>query len=86
GVMELSASALTAQRQRAEVATSNLANTETTRTEEGGPYKRKLVVFGQQPNRFHLALANFSAAPVRGVVVRDVVEDAAPPIMRYEPG
>jgi flagellar basal-body rod protein FlgC len=86
GVMELSASALTAQRQRAEVATANLANTETTHTDEGGPYHRKLVVFGQRSSQFQLALANAGGRSVRGVEVRQVVEDSAPPVMRYEPG
>lgn len=85
GIMELSASALAAQRQRAEVATANLANADTTRTEEGGPYRRKLVVFGQPSGRFSLALANASSR-VRGVQVRQVVEDSTPPILRYEPG
>ena len=44
GVLELSGSALGAERQRAEVVASNMANAETTRTPEGGPYKRRLVV------------------------------------------
>ncbi len=85
GVMELSATALTAQRQRAEVATANLANAETTHTEEGGPYRRKLVVFGQRTTPFQLALSD-AVRTVRGVQVREVVEDTAPPVMRYEPG
>jgi flagellar basal-body rod protein FlgC len=45
GVMDVSASALKAERVRAEVVASNMANAETTRTEEGGPYQRKHVVF-----------------------------------------
>ena len=45
GMLHVSASALTAERQRAEVVASNMANAETTRTPEGGPYQRKLVVF-----------------------------------------
>jgi flagellar basal-body rod protein FlgC len=45
GVMDVSASALRAERVRAEVVASNMANAETTRTEEGGPYKRHHVVF-----------------------------------------
>jgi flagellar basal-body rod protein FlgC len=86
GVMELSATALTAQRQRAEVATANLANAETTRTEDGGPYKRKLVVFAQRRAQFQLALANAGTRSMHGVEVREVVDDPAPPVMRYEPG
>jgi flagellar basal-body rod protein FlgC len=45
GVLDISGSALTAERQRAEVEASNLANAETTRTDAGGPYRRKHVVF-----------------------------------------
>lgn len=45
GVMDVSASALKAERVRAEVVASNMANAETTRTEDGGPYQRHHVVF-----------------------------------------
>jgi flagellar basal-body rod protein FlgC len=45
GVMDISASALKAERVRAEVVASNMANAETTRTSEGGPYQRHHVVF-----------------------------------------
>ena len=45
GMMEVSASALGAERVRAEVVTSNLANAESTRTPEGGPYQRREVIF-----------------------------------------
>lgn len=45
GVMDVSASALKAERVRAEVVASNMANAETTRTAEGGPYQRHHVVF-----------------------------------------
>lgn len=45
GVMDVSASALQAERLRAEVVASNMANANTTRTPQGGPYKRQQVVF-----------------------------------------
>ena len=45
GVMDISGSALKAERVRAEVVASNMANSETTRTADGGPYKRHSVVF-----------------------------------------
>jgi flagellar basal-body rod protein FlgC len=45
GVMDVSASALKAERVRAEVVASNMANSETTRTVDGGPYRRHHVVF-----------------------------------------
>jgi flagellar basal-body rod protein FlgC len=48
GVMDVSASALKAERVRAEVVASNMANAETTRTPDGGPYQRHHVVFQAQ--------------------------------------
>ena len=48
GMLELSGSALGAERQRAEVVASNMANAQTTRTAAGGPYRRQLVVFQAQ--------------------------------------
>src|SRR3984957_18510405 len=50
GVMSISASALQAERVRAEVVAANMANTETTRTARGGPYQRQHVVFQQAGN------------------------------------
>jgi flagellar basal-body rod protein FlgC len=45
GLMQTSGSAMQAERMRAEVVASNMANAETTRTEGGGPYRRHMVVF-----------------------------------------
>jgi len=45
GVMDISASALKAERVRAEVVAANMANSETTRTADGGPYRRQHVEF-----------------------------------------
>ena len=45
GTLSVSASGMSAQRQRAELLVENLANVDTTRTPEGGPYRRKDVVF-----------------------------------------
>jgi len=89
GVLEISGSALTAERQRAEVLASNLANAQTTRTAKGGPYQRQLVVFrtqraGNAP--FARILSGFSDLYAQGVEVRRVVPDPTPPVQRYEPG
>lgn len=89
GVMEISGSAMGAQRQRAEVVAANLANAETTRTDEGGPYRRKQVVFGSRVPQFRYALASqqpAGASSLRGVEVRAVVDDPTPSIVRYQPG
>jgi flagellar basal-body rod protein FlgC len=49
GMLEVSASALGAERWRAEVVAANMANAETTRTAQGGAYRRQLLVFHTQP-------------------------------------
>jgi len=89
GVLDISSSALTAERERAEVVTSNLANAETTHTPSGGAYKKQLVVFGtEQPGRgkFAQTLSGFRDLHARGVKVEKVVQDKAPAVRRYEPG
>src|ERR1700704_1531160 len=59
GVMDVSASALRAERVRAEVVASNMANAETTRTADGGPYQRHHVVFeAEDGGSFQESLAN----------------------------
>ncbi len=88
-VLDISASALLAERQRAEVASSNLANAESTSTPDGGPYKRMHVVFGAHPmwnHGFAMTLASFTDMNAEGVRVDRVVQDGAPPIRRFEPG
>lgn len=52
GVMDVSATALSAERLRAEVVASNMANAETTKTPQGGPYRRQHVVFESQAPSF----------------------------------
>lgn len=49
GLMETSGSAMQAERMRAEVIAANMANAETTRTANGGPYRRQHVVFAADP-------------------------------------
>jgi flagellar basal-body rod protein FlgC len=59
GVMDVSGSALKAERVRAEVVASNMANSETTRTPEGGPYQRHHVVFeAQEGGTFQNSMAS----------------------------
>ncbi len=89
-MMSISASALTAERQRAEVTSSNLANAETTHTESGGPFQRKEVVFrGSSVSPFHSVLnrvGRFGQPPGGSVQLTQVVNDTSAPVMRYEPG
>ncbi|MBU0479827.1 MAG: flagellar basal body rod protein FlgC [Proteobacteria bacterium] len=84
--MKISASALKAERTRLNISAMNLANANTTRTVEGGPYKAKSVVFGARPleNDFsgHLDLAG---AKLRKVEVVEIIEDKAPFKEVYDP-
>lgn len=91
-MLNVSASALTAERQRAEVTVANMANAETTRTATGGAYQRKEVVFSSQGrSSFRLLFAGTNTlahgGPVAGGVrVSQVVDDATPGVKRYDPG
>jgi flagellar basal-body rod protein FlgC len=88
--LEISGSAMEAERQRAEVVAANMANAETTHTPSGGPYRRKEVVFASSGNSpFQLLLAGFRRLTGMGapaVKVSRVISDPAPPVLRYEPG
>lgn len=89
GMFQISGSALLAERERAELAASNLANAETTRTAEGGPYRRQNIVFASRPSLpsgFAVTLASFADLHAQGVQVAGVVEDTAPPTRRFDPG
>jgi flagellar basal-body rod protein FlgC len=83
--MDISASALTAERTRMNLISSNLANVNSTRTAEGGPYKRKDAVFTatSAPGSFGAALGR--AADARRVEVSQISEDQNPPRLQYEP-
>jgi len=83
--LQVSASGLGAQRTRAEVLVENMANAETTRTPEGGPYKRKDVVFTTQVQASPFS-AVFQRELTTGVAVDRIVEDARDPERRYQPG
>jgi flagellar basal-body rod protein FlgC len=86
--ISVSASGMTAQRARAELLVENLANSETTRTPEGGPYRRKGAVFASesQTSPFSAIFQTEMSSGVTGVRVADVVEDTREPDRRYMPG
>ena len=89
-MMNISGSALSAERLRAEVTSANMANAETTHTEDGGPYVRKEVVFttkSASPFRTMFVSLGRHAQPTGGSVqISQVVDDKTPEVMRYEPG
>jgi flagellar basal-body rod protein FlgC len=87
-LLSVSASGMAAQRARAEVLAENLANAETTRTVEGGPYRRKDLVFQAEPqgSPFSSVFSEQLAQPAIGVQVAEVRIDDREPELRYIPG
>ena len=85
-VYDIAANAMSASRLRINTIASNIANAQTTRTEEGGPYKRRDVVLSAvdiHPEGFENMLDQES---LKGVKVAAVVTDQKPPLMVYDPG
>jgi flagellar basal-body rod protein FlgC len=88
GSLDVSASALSAERLRMDVTAENLANAQSTRTANGGPYRRKEVVLEQAGGGFAGALASARAGaggPDGGVRVSGIVQDTAPDRLVYDP-
>jgi len=89
GSLDISASALSAERLRMDVTAENLANAQSTRTASGGPYRRKEVVTeATGDNGFAGALASARASgggPQGGVRVSGIVEDQTPNRLVYDP-
>ena len=83
--LQVSSSGMSAQRTRAELLVENMANSETTRTPEGGPYRRKDVVFSTEPQVSPFS-AVFQNEIGTGVAVADVIQDTSAPERRYMPG
>ncbi len=85
--MEIVASGLTAQRTRLNLVASNLANAQTTRTAEGGPYRRRDPVFVTRPvdTRFAELQGQPSAQHASLVEVDRIDVDATPPRVIYDP-
>jgi flagellar basal-body rod protein FlgC len=81
--LEISASGLYVQRKRMDVIASNLSNIETTRTEEGGPYRRRMVVVSTRPVK---AFQEILASQAEGAGVDEIVEDKSPFIKVFNPG
>src|ERR1035441_8343235 len=86
-LLSVSASGMAAQRTRAELLVENLANAETTRTPEGGPYRRKDVVFESTAvSSPFSSIFSSQLQSVGGVTVSDVITDPSDPVQRYVPG
>jgi flagellar basal-body rod protein FlgC len=79
-IKNIAASGMSAQRLRVQLAAANIANTETTRTPEGGPYKRKEPVFQILPMG-----ETADGVQVTGVAVSSVQSSNDPFISKYDP-
>ncbi|MBP7176337.1 MAG: flagellar basal body rod protein FlgC [Thermoclostridium sp.] len=87
--LESSASALTAQRLRMDTISENIANANTTRTENGTPYRRKTVIFqaaNGTPFSSYLSKASRERFSGGGVRVSAIVQDTTPFKSVYDPG
>lgn len=85
--LNISGSGLTAQKLRMDVISQNIANAEVTRTENGTPYRRKMVVLSsiKGENSFRDALDKATKVKTGGVQVQSIVEDQAPLVPVYNP-
>ncbi|SMF07532.1 flagellar basal body rod protein FlgC [Desulfovibrio gilichinskyi] len=85
--LELGASGLKAQREYLNVVSMNMANSRTTRTAEGGPYRRKSVAMESTPllSPFDTAMNSEMNQQLRGVTIRGIVADTRPFKKVYEP-
>lgn len=84
--LDVSSSAMAAERTRMNLISGNLANANSTRTAEGGPYKRKDAVFTSVPAQEAFSSAfDRSARNLNGVEVTSIVEDNSPPRLQYDP-
>lgn len=87
GVFSVSSSGMEAQRIRTQLLAENIANTETTRTAEGGPYRRKDALFtSQNTEEPFSSVLDSEMNTMTGVAVREVMVDESAPQRRYLPG
>jgi len=85
--LRISSSGLAANRKRMGAISSNIANAQTTRTAEGGAYRKKEVVFGAEPAResFGDILEGELDEKAQAVHATEVISSDRPPVLKYEP-
>lgn len=83
--MRISSSGLSAERLRMDTIASNIANVSTTRTEKGGPYRRKIAVFQEELEAQMDMLSGKKALEGNGVKAVAIIEDTAPFKKVYDP-
>lgn len=87
---DVATSGMSAQRTRINIVSSNIANANTTRTDNGGPYKKQNVVFeevlleaSKQTKKSNTE--NIDPLALRGVSVKEIIQAKDQPVMKYEP-
>lgn len=83
--MRISASGLSAERLRMDTIASNIANVNTTRTENGGPYKRKIALFQENLEQEIDNLTGKTSFTGSGIKAVGIIEDSAPAKKIYDP-
>jgi flagellar basal-body rod protein FlgC len=85
--IQASSSGLSAQRLRMNLISGNLANVNTTRTREGGPYRRREAIFAARSGveSFKNIMADRQRKKLSMVAVDRITEDPNPPVMKYDP-
>jgi len=85
-------SGMSAQRERINIVSSNIANSQTTHSKDGGPYKKQNVVFEEvlletnnKLNKNNKAYNDENSLSLKGVGVREILEAKDEPILKYEP-
>ncbi|NLV93250.1 MAG: flagellar basal body rod protein FlgC [Candidatus Riflebacteria bacterium] len=85
--INISATGLSAERLRMDVISNNIANVNTTRTEDGGPFRRQMVIFQsiEDPKKLPMGKQPQEPSSGRGVRVKSIMEDMSPFKMEYDP-
>ena len=84
-ILDIAAAAMSANRLRINTIASNIANAQTTRTAEGGPYRRRDVVFAARDIKDDFA-SQLDRATIKSVGVAGVIADSSEPKLVYDPG
>lgn len=84
--LRIGSSGMSAQRMRMNTISSNIANVNTTRTPEGGPYRRKDIVFEAMPDAKNFGeILSSQNEKFQRVQVSDILVDRKAPLLKYEP-
>jgi flagellar basal-body rod protein FlgC len=85
--LDVSSSGMAAERTRMNLISSNIANANSTRSKEGGPYKRKDPVFAAVPasSGFKTPFNRAGSLELKKVEVAQIREDQSPPRIQYDP-